>query len=36
MYVKTNRSHKERTAILSVDGVYSKRSVKITQLATPN
>lgn len=36
VYVKTNRSHKERTAILSVDGVYSKRSVKITQLATPN
>lgn len=36
VYVKTNRSHKERTAILSVNGRYSKRSVKITQLATPN
>ena len=36
VYVKTNRSHKERTAILSVDGGNCKRSVKITQLATPN
>ena len=36
VYVKTNRSHKERTAILSVDGWNCKRSVKITQLATPN